>query len=120
MARKKINTLFDYYILPSNLDEIRTFIEKYKSDMMGQIVSSIDFALKHKLPFVEVFHFKNSNFVITIAKDHFKENLDNVYKFSVDSEDYELCLRASKLRDHLTKISQNEKKKNDGSNGVGN
>ena len=70
-------------------------------DMMERVVYSIEFALKHQLPFVEVFEFKDSDFVITIPKTAFLANLENVYGFYVKNESYEKCPRVVKLQQTL-------------------
>lgn len=85
--------------------------------MMVQVLSSIDFAIKNGLQFVEVFHFKNSNFVITISKNNFKENLDHIYDCSLELENYEMCSKVIKLQNQLNKVLTNEKKKNGGKGG---
>ena len=48
------------YIVPSSNEEMKTFVGKFKIDMMEHVVSSIKFAVENKLPIVEVFQFKNS------------------------------------------------------------
>ena len=100
----------DPYVLPSGQKELQSFISKYKMDMTEQVISSIEFAIKHKLPLIEVFQFKGSKFVVTISPPEFKENLDNIYNYYLESEQYELCDRVVKLRSKLPKHS-NEKTK---------
>ncbi len=100
----------DPYVLPSDNKELQKFISKYKVDMTEQVVSSIELAIKHKLPIIEVFQFKDSKFVVTVSPKEFESNLANIYKFYLESEHYELCKRVVKLRDKLNK-SLNEKRK---------
>lgn len=78
--------------------------------MTQQVVSSIEYAVKHKLPIVEVFQFKGSEFVVTVSPREFDANLENIYKFYLVKEHYELCQRIVKLRGKL-KNSPNEKPK---------
>lgn len=96
------------YVLPSDNKQLQTFISKYKVDMTEQVVSSIEFAIKYKLPIVEVFQFKDSKFVITLSPPEFDTNLENIYNFYLEAEHYELCQRIVKLRDKIG-TSLNEK-----------
>jgi hypothetical protein len=105
---KKVVEENNSYVLPSNNESLQSFIQKYKVDMTEQVVSSIEFAIKHKLPIIEVFQFKDSKFVVTISPSEFDVNLENIYKFYLEEEHYELCQRIVKLRDKLG-TSLNEK-----------
>lgn len=98
------------YVLPKETKELQRFITKYKVDMTEHAVSSIEFAIKHKLPIVEIFQFKDSKFVVTVCPKEFESNLDTIYKFYLENEHYELCKRVVKLREKLTK-GVNEKRK---------
>ena len=112
MVNKKRANIKDneLYVLPSLNDEMRTFVNKFKVDMMEQSVTSIKFAVENKISIVEVFQFKNSPFVITIAEKEFEINLEHIHKFYVDNEIYELCPRVEKLRKILkNKIDEKEK-----------
>ena len=104
------------YVLPSGNKELQRFIERYKVDMTEQVVSSIEFAVKHKLPLVEIFQFKDSKFVAAIYPKQFEENLENIYKFYLASERYELCGRVAKLRDKLKNIPNEKEKKSTAGN----
>ena len=103
------------YLLPSNFNEMNKFIENNKIQMMEHIVSSIEYAINKKLTFVEVFSFKNSDFVVTLPVNQFKENLENVYNYYIEKEYYELCLRVksveNKLNSTLNKITHEKKEK---------
>ena len=79
------------YILPSTNEELKSFTDKHKLDMMNQVVNSIKYALDNNLPMIEVFQFKNSQFVITISDKEFESNLDNIYHSYMEKEAYELC-----------------------------
>jgi hypothetical protein len=113
MAKKKapLNTFCEAYMLPSNDSDLFTFIEKFRLDMSEQVVSSIDYAIRNNLPMVEIFQFKNSEFVVTISKPHFKEHLDHIFNYYMESEYYELCSRVTQVRDKLNQIDTNETKK---------
>ena len=90
-------------MLPSNFDEMERFIDSHKIEMTEQVVSSIEYALNKKLSFVEVFSFKNSDFVITIPIESFRENLKNVFNYYIDTENYELCVRIKSIETLLEK-----------------
>jgi len=91
------------YILPSNNDEMRKFIKKFKVDMMENVINSINFAIENKLPVVEVFEFKDSPFVVTINDQEFGPNLSHIRQYYMDHEMYELCPRVEKLCETLKK-----------------
>jgi hypothetical protein len=105
---KKVVEENDLYVLPSDNTQLESFIEKYKVNMTEQVISSIEFALKHELPIIEVFQFKGSKFVVTLSPADFDINLENIYQFYLEKEHYELCQRIVKLREKLG-TSLNEK-----------
>jgi hypothetical protein len=100
----------ELYVLPSDNDELCDFIKKYRTEMSEQIISAIDYAIKNNLPMVEVFQFKNSDFVITLSKPQFREHLDHIFSYYMDNEKYELCTRVTRLQSELTN-KPNEKEK---------
>jgi hypothetical protein len=99
----------ELYILPSLNEEMRTFVNKFKVDMMEHVVLSIEFAIKNKLPLVEIFQFKDSPFVVTITEKEFDANLSHIRQFYMENQIYELCPRVEQLREIL-KEKPNEKK----------
>jgi hypothetical protein len=116
VKRKKADVIEnDTYILPSPNEEMRLFISKFKVDMMEHIVSSINFAVKNKLPIVEVFQFRNSPFVVTIAEKEFATNLDHIGKYYKDNQIYELYPRVEQLCKILKDTKTDEKEKPDSS-----
>ena len=80
--------------------------------MMEHVVSSIKFAVENRLPIVEVFQFKNSPFVITIAEKEYESNLQHISKFYKDNQIFELCPRVEKLQ-QILKTKTDEKEKSD-------
>ena len=110
MAKKKI--ISTQYILPTNNNDLLSFTRKYKLDMMEQVVSSIEFAVKNKLPLIEVFQFKNSDFVITLSEKDYITNLENIFNYYMQNESYEYCPRVFRLQSMLKeKSDKNEKQK---------
>lgn len=112
MAKKKVGITKEnpIYVLPSANEELEIFVNKYRVDMMEQVVSAIEYALENKLSMIEIFQFKNSHFVVTISEREFDSNLENIYKTYMEDEVYELCPRVIRLRE-LLKRTNNEKQK---------
>jgi hypothetical protein len=108
---KTINVENDPYVLPSDNNELQAYILKYKTDMTEQVISSIEFALKHSLPVVEIFQFKGSKFVVTVSPQEFDQNLENIYKYYLETEKYELCSRVFTLQEKLKKTTNEKTKK---------
>jgi hypothetical protein len=102
----------ELYILPSPNDEMRSFVNKFKVDMMEHIVNSIIYAVNNKLPIVEVFQFKNSPFIVTIAEKEFDINLNHILEFCMENEVYELCPKIEQLQ-KILKYKTDEKEKPD-------
>lgn len=102
------------YLLPSEFNEMERFIEVNKILMTEQVISSIEYALDENLNIVEVFSFKDSDFVVTLPFEQFKDNLLHVYNYYIQLEKYELCSRIKKIETkldiELKKINTNEKK----------
>ena len=72
--------------------------------MMEQVIVSIEFAIKNKLSLIEVFQFKNSDFVITLSKKDYSANLNNVYSYCIENELYEYCPRILSLQKKINKF----------------
>jgi hypothetical protein len=122
---KKINNALKIssmgiFLLPSNNDELKSFINKNRIELSDYIVNSIEDAIKKDIPVIELFTFKNSPFVITISMEKdFKTNLDNIYNYYVSSELYERCSKVVKLQKILNeRIHKNEEQKVVGKFGV--
>lgn len=97
------------FVLPSDFKELESYVKSYKTDLTERVISSIEFAIKKNLPMVEVFNFKNSDFVITISREAFLDNIQNVYNFYIQEEKYELCKRVKQIE--LLLDSTNKPKK---------
>jgi hypothetical protein len=112
MVRKKKNIVKENepYVLPADDKELESFIRKYNLDLTQQVVSSIEFAVKNRLPIIEAFQFKGSSFVVTITAKEFDSNLENIYNYYLDNEYYELCKRVLDIRGEIQKYP-NEKTK---------
>ena len=94
--------------LPSDNDVMAAYIQKNKFRLTEKALSSIEYAVTNNLPFVEVFGFNNSDFIIAIAEKDYLLNVDHIYKFYLETEKYELCPRVVRLQTLLKTLS-NEK-----------
>lgn len=100
-SNKNKNDIPPLYVLPSENKELQLFSQKFKIDMMEQVVGIIEFAIFHDLPIIEVFQFKNSNFVITLSEKDYLTNLNNIYLYYLQNEKYEHCSRVVQLQKTL-------------------
>ena len=75
--------------------------------MMEHVVDSIERAVKENLPLVEVFQFKNSDFVITLSDKDYLTNLENIFAYYLECERYEHCDRLVRLQKTLKEKSDN-------------
>lgn len=97
--------------LPSDYEEMERYIETNKVMLMENIISSISYALENNLPNVEVFNFKNSDFIVILERNMFINNLDNIYDYYIKNEIYECCDRVIKLKQLINNPNYNEQKK---------
>lgn len=106
MAENKYDP-FEKYILPSDYSELESFSRKFKTDMMEHIIDSIEVALNKNLPFVEIFQFKNSDFVITLSDKDYLTNLENIFIHFLEKENYEYCNKLVRLQKTIKEKSEN-------------
>ena len=91
--------------LPSNNKEMESYVLANRLEINEKIIDNIEYALKNKLSGVEMFCFKNSNFVVVLHRKDFRESLQNIYDFSMNKEKFEMCIRIKKLMDISNKLS---------------
>jgi hypothetical protein len=101
---------YEPYLLPSKFNDMESHIVNNKVILMEQVVSGINHALSKKLKFVEIFKFSNSDFVITLGSDKFKENITNIFDYYIKNEKYELCERVKKLEKKFNTYEQKKQK----------
>lgn len=114
MAFSDNNDPFEKYILPSDNTELQSFSRNFKTNMMEHIVNSIENAIEERLPFVEVFQFKNSDFVITLSNKDYLTNLENIFLYFLEHENYEYCdklVRLQKTIKEKSVVNTDEKEK---------
>ena len=97
--------------LPSEYDEMENFILKNKVILTEHIISSVYFAVNNDLSSIELFNFENSDFIVVLEHTSFKDNVENIFKFYVETEKYEFCNRVNKLKKLLEKHEQEKQKK---------
>ncbi len=106
MSRK-----FSSVILPSDYDEMEKYIIKNKTALTKKVVDSIEYALKNKLTDVEVFKFKNSDYIVLLNVLSFKENLDFIFNYYIETEQYEYCDNVRKVQKLLDKKNNEQEKR---------
>jgi len=92
---------FSSLTLPSDYDEMKMFIIKNKVKLTEQIVLSVQYALDNGISSIEVFNFEYSDFIVILEKSNFKENLNNILNFYLETEQYEFCDKLIKLKKEL-------------------
>lgn len=97
---------FSSLTLPSDYDEMESFIIKNKVKLTEQIVLSVQYALDNGISSIEVFNFEKSDFIVILEKSNFKENLNNILNFYIENEKYEFCDKLIKLKKELEKHEQ--------------
>jgi hypothetical protein len=98
-------------VLPSDYDEMESFIINNKVKLTEHVVSAVQHAVSNDIPSVELFSFKDSDFIVILEYPSFKDNIENIFKFYVETEQYEFCDRVSKLKKILEKHEQEKQKK---------
>ena len=120
---RRLGELYDIYLavrnmatssykplkLPSDDAELKVYLSKNKIKMMEQVLDSIEHSLSNDLDSIEVFSFKGSDFIVTLNRECFLENVENIYKFYVDEEKYELCNRVKRVNLKLLKKYEKQK-----------
>ena len=85
-SNSKVTVKHEVVELPSNNKEMEDYVLSNRLEINEKILDNIEFALKNKLGGVEMFCFKNSNFVVVLNRRDFKESLQNIYDFSMSNE----------------------------------
>lgn len=98
-------------VLPSDYDEMEKFIVNNKVKLTEHIVTSVHFAVKNDLPTIELFSFDKSDFIVVLEYSSFKDNIENIYNFYLETELYEFCKRVSQLKKLLDTNEQKKQKK---------
>ena len=113
MAKKKEKKSLSFLVLPSNNIELEEYSSKNKIKLMEHVINTIHYAIEENLPSVEVFQFKNSDFVITISENEYMNNINNIMNYYIKNEKYEYCSKVTQLQTMLKNksiLTYNEKK----------
>ena len=102
---------FQPKMIPSEFKSMEEFVIKHKSELTEQVVTAIEFALKNNLSNVEVFNFSKTDFIVVLNISTFKENLDNIYNYYINTEQYEFCERVLNLQKIINQEKPNEQEK---------
>jgi hypothetical protein len=65
--------------LPSDYCQMESLIKINKIKLMEQVVSSICYAVENNLNAIEVFNFKDSDFIVVLDRNSFESNLNSIY-----------------------------------------
>jgi hypothetical protein len=97
-ARKKYP-----FELPSEYDLLDDYLQTHKTELTQMTLNRIEYAMKNELDSIELFKFSDSDFVVTLKEDDFYDNVKNICNFYMESEKYELCSYAFKIKNNVEK-----------------
>lgn len=104
-ASIKSKNTYEVIELPSKNDEMEKYLDIHRKEINAGVLNNIEYAINNRMAAVEMFSFKNSNFVVIMNRKDFKENLQNVIDFSMKNRDYEVCKKAKKVMQKLDRLS---------------
>ena len=96
--------------LPFDYSQMESLIKVNKIKLMEQVVSSICYAVKNNLNAIEVFNFKDSDFIVVLVRDSFESNINSRYNYYISSETYEHCGRVLNIKQQLNQKNEQEKR----------
>jgi len=111
---KKIPSVVE---LPTNPVDMEKYVKKNRISINDKLLDSIDYAIRKRFDGIEVFAFKNSNYVVLVNKKDFRDNLQNIFDYSLENEYFETCAKAKKVIElmdkhafvvNIKKINQNK------------
>ncbi len=91
--------------LPATNEEMERYLDIHRKEINFRMLNNIEYAIRHRMSAVEIFSFKNSNFVVLMNRRDFKENIQNILDFSMKQDDYKTCVKAKNVMEKLNKIS---------------
>lgn len=91
--KKSIVTVTKSFRMPSDFKLMDAYIGQNKDQMMEHIITMIEKGIKTNAPVIELFHFEGTNYCVTLIPREYRENLENIYKYYIQTEKYELCKR---------------------------
>ena len=91
--------------LPTNPVDMENFVEQNREIINEMLVDSFDYAVRKSFNGIEVFAFKNSNYVVVVNRKDFKDNLRNIFDYSLENQHFETCAKAKKVMELMDKFS---------------
>lgn len=104
-SNSRVTVKHEVVQLPSENKEMENYVLKNRLQINEKIIDNIEYAIKNKLNCIEIFCFHNSNFVVVLHSKDFNDSLQNIYDFSMQSEKFEVCIRAKKVMTLLNTYS---------------
>jgi hypothetical protein len=89
--------------LPTNLPTLDDYIATHKTELTETVLRRIQYAMKNKMVMVQLFKFTDSNFIVTLRDEDFHENVSSIIDYYLESEKYELCENAFKIKKQVEK-----------------
>ena len=108
MAKKVVNNSNKAPVvveLPTGSVDMANFVEKNRIPINEMLVDSFNYAVRKKFGGIEVFAFKGSNYIVVINRKDFRDNLQNIFDYSLKNEIFETCAKAKKVIDLIDKTS---------------
>ena len=101
----KVKDKYEIIELPASNAEMEKYLDIHRKEINLRILNNIEYAIDARMQSVELFSFKNSNFIVVMNKSDFKENLQNLVDFGMKNQDYEICTKAKKVIQKLDRLS---------------
>lgn len=104
-SSSKPSERYEVIELPADNVGMEQYVEKNRDAINEKIVDNIEYALNKRLAVVELFCFKNSNYIVVLNRKDFKESLEHIYDVSLRQENFELCGKVKKAIHRIEKLS---------------
>jgi hypothetical protein len=101
-STKKIPVVVE---LPTGPAEMENFVNENRVLINEMLVDSLDYAVRKNFTGIEVFAFKNSSYVVIVNRKDFRDNLQNIFDYSLENQIFETCAKAKKVMDLMDKFS---------------
>lgn len=99
--------------LPNDYAEMESFVENNRVLINEMLVESFDYAVKKKFSGIEVFSFVGSDYVVVVNQQDFRDNLQNIFDYSLENELFETCGKVKKVMELMDRLSFTMKCKKD-------
>lgn len=102
---KFLNSKYEVVELPCNNSDMEKYVQENRKEINSNIVNTIEYAIANKLGGIELFSFKNSNFVVVLQRKDYKESLETILESSMNQQQFQICARIKKIINKLDKLS---------------